>query len=534
LLNDASLNKGTAFTKEERAALGLRGLLPPHVFTIEEQVARFLENYRRKQTDLERYLHLVSLQDRNETLFYRVVMDNLEEMMPIVYTPTVGQACQQFGHVFRRSRGLYISYQDKGSVAELVRNWPRNDVRAIVMTDGERVLGLGDQGVGGMGIPIGKLSLYTACAGIDPRQCLPVILDVGTENETRLQDPLYMGLRQHRVRGKDYDAFVGEFITAAREVWPKVLIQFEDFANTTAFALLERWRNRICAFNDDIQGTAAVILAGIFSALRLTKKSLREQKILFLGAGEAGIGIADLITSAMVDEGDKLEEARRTCWFVDSKGLVVKSRDNLPEHKLRYAHDFRQITDFLGAVQALRPTAIIGVSTIAKSFNRQVVETMSQHNERPIILALSNPTSKTECTPEEAYTWSNGKAIYASGSPFPAFTYQGKTFVSGQGNNVYIFPGVALGVIASEATHVSDRMFAEAAKALASQTTEADLGIGRIYPSLAHIREVSAHIGVAVAEVAFNDGLAGIERPADVLELVKSKMWMPRYREYVS
>jgi malate dehydrogenase (oxaloacetate-decarboxylating)(NADP+) len=527
LLHNPLLNKGTAFTEVERNTLGLKGLLPPQVFTMEEQVARVLENYRRKQTDLERFIHLASLQDRNETLYYRVVMDNLEEMMPIVYTPVVGQACQQFGHIFRRPRGLYISYQDRGHMAEIMRNWPGKDVRVIVMTDGERILGLGDQGAGGMGIPVGKLALYTACAGVPPAQCLPVLLDVGTENEEYLHDPLYMGIRQHRVRGKEFDDFVAEFITAARAAWPKVLIQFEDFANLNAFRLLEQWRDKICTFNDDMQGTAAVTLAGLFSALRITRKSLRDQKILFLGAGEAGIGIADLIVSAMVDEGATLEEARRRCWFVDSKGLVVKSRKDLVEHKLRYAHDFPYAPDLLSAVNALKPTALIGVSTIPKSFNQAVVEAMSRMNERPIILALSNPTSKAECSAEEAYTWSKGKAIYASGSPFPTFVYEGKTLVPGQGNNAYVFPGIGMGIVACEATRVTDRMFAQAAKALAEQVLESDLEMGRIYPSLTRIREVSAFIGAAVAEVAFKDGLAGIEKPADVLAFVRSKQWAP-------
>ena len=533
LLHDPALNKGTAFTAEERAALGLQGLLPPIVFTMEEQVARVMENYRRKQTDLERYIHLVSLQDRNETLFYRVVIDNLEEMMPIIYTPTVGQACQQFGHIFRRPRGLYISCQDRGHVADVLRNWPKPDVRVIVVTDGERILGLGDQGAGGMGIPVGKLSLYTACAGLPPAQCLPVTLDVGTENEGYRRDPLYMGLRQHRVRGEEYDDFVAEFLEAAQQVWPKVLVQFEDFANCNAFRLLDRWRDRICTFNDDMQGTAAVTLAGLFSALRITRGSLREQKILFLGAGEAGIGIADLIVSAMVDEGASLADARRRCWFVDSKGLVVKSREGLAEHKLRYAHDFPFAPDLLAAVHALEPTAIVGVSTIAKSFHRAVLEAMCQRNERPIVFALSNPTSKAECSAEEAYTWSKGRAIYASGSPFPPFAYEGRTFVPGQGNNSYIFPGVGLGVVASEARRVTSRMFAQAARSLASQVLQSDLEMGRVYPSLKRIREVSAHIAAAVAEVAFQDGLARAERPARTLDLVTARMWEPRYERYV-
>ncbi len=533
LLHDPLLNKGSAFTEAERIACGLEGLLPPRVHTMEEQVSRVLDNYRSKETDLERYIHLISLQDRNETLFYRVVMDNIEEMMPIIYTPTVGQACQQYGHLFRRPRGLYISFKDRGRIARILLNWPQKDVRVIVVTDGERILGLGDQGVGGMGIPVGKLSLYTACSGINPAQCLPVMLDVGTENDTYLRDPLYMGLRQHRVRGKEYHEFVDEFVTAVREVMPKALLQFEDFGNSTAFHLLERWRDRICTFNDDIQGTAAVTLAGIFSALRLTGKSLRDQRILFLGAGEAGIGIGDLIVSAMWDEGEKIEDARRKCWFVDTKGLVVKGRENLAHHKLRYAHDFPHVPDFVSAVHALEPTAIIGVSTIPKAFSEEVIEAMATINQRPIIFALSNPTSKAECSAEEAYTWSKGKAIYASGSPFPPCTYGGKTFVPGQGNNSYIFPGVGLGVVACEARHVTDRMFAEAAKALAAQVLESDLEMGRIYPSLKRIQEVSARIAAAVAEVAFKEGLAGVEKPADVLELVKSNMWAPRYHDYV-
>ncbi len=533
LLHDPLLNKGTAFTEEERKQLGLTGLLPPQVFTIEQQVCRVLENHRSKQTDLERYIHLASLQDRNETLFYRVLMENLDEMMPIVYTPTVGQACQQFGHIFRRSRGLYISIKEKGNIAEILKNHSCNDVRVIVVTDGERILGLGDQGTGGMGIPVGKLALYTACSGISPAQCLPVMLDVGTENEGYLGDPLYLGIRQHRVRGQEYDEFVSEFLTAATERWPDVLVQFEDFANHNAFRLLEEWRDKICTFNDDMQGTASVTLAGLLSALRITKKSLREQKILFLGAGEAGIGIGDLIVSAMVDDGDTLEEARKKCWFVDSKGLIVKDRDNLVEHKLRYAHDFPYAATFLDAVKALKPTAIIGVSTIPKSFTKEVVEAMSEYNEHPIIFALSNPTSKSECSAAEAYDWSNGKAVFASGSPFPPHVMDGKTFVPGQGNNAYVFPGIGLGVVASKAKHVTDRMFSQAARALADQVLESDLEMGRIYPALSRIREVSAKIGVAVAEEVFKDGLATIERPADMLKHIEACQWQPDYVSYV-
>ncbi|MBI5067518.1 MAG: NAD-dependent malic enzyme [Deltaproteobacteria bacterium] len=532
LLHDPLLNKGTAFTLAEREALDLRGLLPPNVHTIEEQLARVMDNYRHKSTDLERYIHLVSLQDRNETLFYRLVTDHIEEMMPIIYTPTVGQACQQWGHLFRRPRGMYLSWNDRGLIKDILRDWPNPDVRVIVVTDGERILGLGDQGVGGMGIPVGKLSLYTACAGIDPAKTLPIMLDVGTENEGYRRDPLYMGLRQHRVRGAPYDAFVAEFVEAVHQAYPKALIQFEDFGNQNAFRLLEQWREKVCTFNDDIQGTAAVTLSGLYSAQRLTGKKLADQTVLFLGAGEAGIGIGDLIASAMVDEGMDLATARKRCWFVDTKGLVVKSRTDLAPHKLRFAHDAPPVGDLLAAIRTVRPTALVGVSTMPKAFNRQVVEEMSQRNPRPILFALSNPTSKSECSAEEAYTWSKGKAIFASGSPFPPFVLEGKTYVPGQGNNSYIFPGVGLGVVAAQARHVTDRMFAAAARTLASLVLESDLEMGRIYPALTRIREVSAHIGAAVAEVAFQDGLAGIPRPADVKAMVKAEMWEPKYRDY--
>ena len=534
LLRDPIHNKGTAFTKVERLALGLEGLLPPAVFTIEMQESRFLENYRRKQTDLERYLALCALQDRNETLFFKVVTDHLEEMQPIVYTPTVGLACQQFGHVFRRARGMYVSYEDRGNVRNLVRNWPGDDVRVIVMTDGERILGLGDQGAGGMGIPIGKLGLYVACAGLNPAWCLPVMLDVGTENPERLEDPLYMGIRQRRIRGRDYEDFVEEFVTAARDQWPRALVQFEDFGNTMAFRLLRHWRERIPTFNDDIQGTAAVVLAGIHSAVRMTGQKLLDQRILFLGAGEAAVGVADLCVSALVELGANADEARRQIWMVDSKGLVVKSRHDLAEHKLPYAHDAKPAAELLTAIQHVKPTILIGLSTAPRAFNREVIEEMCKLNERPVVFALSNPTSKSECTAEEAYGFSHGRAIFASGSPFPPVTVGGKTHVPGQGNNSYIFPGVGMGLVASGATRVPDAMFLAAAKALAELTTPEDLAMGRVYPALTRIREVSAHIAAEVAEVAFKMKLANVARPASVSEFVTSQMWQPRYETYVA
>lgn len=533
LLHDPLLNKGTAFTEEERDALGLRGLLPPHVHSQDEQAVRVLGNFRREPTDLEKHIFMIALQERNETLFYRVVLDNLEEMMPIIYTPTVGQACQEYGHIFRRSQGIYVTSEDRGRVADLLRNWPRKEVRVIVLTDGERILGLGDLGASGMGIPVGKLSLYTACAGVDPSLCLPVTLDVGTENEALLSDVLYLGIKQRRLRGDAYDDLVEEFVVAAQEVFPQALIQFEDFANVNAFRLLEKYRDRVCTFNDDIQGTGGMALAGLHSALRITEGQLRDQKILFLGAGEAGIGIGRSIVSAMVAEGLSEAEARNRCWFVDSRGLVVKGRSELAEHKHPYAHDHEFLPDFLSAVESLEPTVIIGVSGKPSMFTRPVLEAMTRFNQRPIVFALSNPTSKAECTAEEAYTWTQGRAIFASGSPFDPVTIHGKTYIPGQGNNAYIFPGVGLGVIACGARFVSDEMFFAAAKALAHEVSEADLEQGRVYPPLVRIRDVSAVIAVAVAEVAYDRGLARKPKPQDMLTYIKSQMYEPKYQRYV-
>ena len=533
LLRDPVLNKGTAFTEEERDALGLRGLLPPHVHTMDEQLLRVLRNLRAKPTDLEKYIFLVSLQDRNKTLFYRVLLENIEELVPIVYTPTVGQACLEYGHIFRRPRGIFITANDKGRVADLLENWPDKNIRIIVVTDGERILGLGDLGADGMGIPIGKLSLYTACAGIPHTVTLPVTIDVGTENELLLNDPLYIGLKQRRLRGEAYDELIEEFIVAVQEVFPAALIQFEDFGNINASRLLRKYRNEVCTFNDDIQGTASVSVAGLYSALRITGGKLKDQKILFLGAGEAGIGTGDLIVSAMVDEGLSEEEARLRCWFVDSKGLVVKSRTNLTEDKLLYAHDHEFLSDFLAAVEALKPTAIIGVSGKPRMFTQSVLEAMARLNERPIVFSLSNPTSNTECTAEEAYTWTEGRAVFASGSPFDPVTVHGKTFVPAQGNNVYIFPGVGLGIIASWARHVPDEMFLVAARALAQLASEADLEQGRILPPLTRIREVSAVIATAVADVAYKRGFATKPKPEDLPEYIRSLMYEPEYDSYI-
>jgi len=532
LLRDPSLNKGSAFTAKERDALGLRGLLPPHVANQDEQVARILENFERLHTPLSKYILVAALQDRNEALFYRVIIDYPDEMMPIIYTPTVGLACQQFGHIYRRPRGLFISADDRGRIAQLMRNWPHHDTAMIVVTDGERILGLGDLGANGMGIPIGKLALYTACAGVHPWRCLPIMLDTGTNNEALLNDPLYLGIRQKRLSGHAYDELVEEFMAAAQEVFPDAVVQFEDFANHNAFRLLKRFRDRACCFNDDIQGTAAVAVAGIFSALRVTRKSMSEQTFLCLGAGEAATGISSQLTAAMVEDGLDPAAARRRCWMVDSKGLVVASRTGLAEHKVPFAHDHPSVDDFLGAVKKLKPTAIIGVGAMPGMFTGEVIEEMARLNERPIVFSLSNPTSKSECSAQQAYEWSGGRALFASGSPFDPVDFGGQHFVPRQGNNSYIFPGVGLGVIAVRSSRITDDMFMAAARVLAASVKETDLAQGSLYPPLREVREVSVRIAVAVAEVAFRDGLADIDRPDDLLAFIREQMFNPRYPIY--
>jgi malate dehydrogenase (oxaloacetate-decarboxylating)(NADP+) len=527
-LRDPLLNKGTAFSEAERDALGLRGFLPAHVFTMETQVERVLTNLRSLSSDLAKYVALNELHDRNEALFFRVVCDNIDEIQPLIYTPTVGLACQRFGYIFQRPRGLFIGADDRGRVAELLGNWPY-PVKLIVVTDGERILGLGDLGANGMGIPVGKLSLYSACAGIDPELCLPVMLDVGTNNEALLNDPYYIGLRQKRICGAAYDEFMDEFVTAARKTFPGVLLQFEDFANHSAFRLLHKYRDKICVFNDDIQGTAAVALAGLLSALRVSGSKLREQRLLFLGAGEAATGIADLVVSAMMAEGASEAEALRRNWLVDSRGLVVKDRPGLTEHKLRYAHDHAPIGDFLTAIETLKPTAIIGVAAVGGAFTPEVLEAMARINDRPIVFALSNPTSKAECSAEAAYRYTGGRALFACGSPYDPVQLDGRTFVPRQGNNSYIFPGVGLGAIASGSRLVTDEMFMAAARTLAYLVDQADIEQGSLFPALPRIREVSAHIAAAVAEVAYKRGLATGPMPNDLIGYIQSQMYDPRY-----
>jgi malate dehydrogenase (oxaloacetate-decarboxylating)(NADP+) len=533
ILHDPIRNKGTAFTEAEREELCLRGLLPPRVHSMAEQELRVLGNVRAKPTDLERYLYLIALQDRNENLFYRVVMNHLDEMMPIIYTPTVGLACQEFQHIYRKPRGFYVSLNDKGRIKEILQNWPHKNARIIVVTDGERILGLGDQGADGMGIPIGKLSLYTACAGIPPTECMPVMFDVGTNNEDLLDDPLYNGVERHRLRGVEYDELFDEFIQAAKEVFPGVLIQIEDFGNQNAFRLLEKYRHNTCLFDDDIQGTGAVAVAGIIAAMRITGGALDDQKLLFLGAGEAGIGIADVFVAALRKEGMSEDEARKRCWFVDSRGLLCEGRDNIAQHKAPYAHKHEYIDNLLDTVKTLKPTVLLGLSGQPQTFTKEVVEAMSEINERPVIFALSNPTSMAECTAEQAYTWSGGRAVFASGSPFDPVKFGNQTFVPGQGNNAYIFPGVGLGIIVSQSHVVTDEMFLAAAFSLAGQVKDSDLERGRVYPPLADIRLVSAKIAAEVAKMAYESGFTSREQPEDILADVKNYMYRPVYPHYV-
>jgi malate dehydrogenase (oxaloacetate-decarboxylating)(NADP+) len=529
LLRDPRFNKGTAFTAAERRAWGLEGLLPPAIATMGLQVERRHDEIAHLTDDLQKYLVLSDLQARNETLYYALLMSDPATYMPLVYTPTVGEACQKFGHIFREARGLYLPIEARGRVKELLGNWPEKDVRVIVVTDGERILGLGDLGAGGMGIPLGKLALYTACAGVPPRVGLPVVLDVGTNNERLLEDPLYLGLRRHRVRGEEYEAFVDEFVQAAQERFPRCCIQWEDFANFNAIPILARYRDAICTFNDDIQGTAAVALAGILAALRLTGGTLTEQRFLFLGGGSAATGIAELISQAMAQEGLPLAEARRRNALFDSHGLLVTGRSDVAEFKKPFLVDHPAAGTFVEAVRALRPTGIIGVSTMPKLFTRDVIEAMAAINERPIIFPYSNPTSRSECTAEEAYRWSDGRAIFASGSPFPPVEMDGRHFAPGQGNNVYIFPAMGMAVYATEAARVTDAMFILAARAVAEQVTGEDLAQGLIYPPLSRILEASLHVAERIAAGIFDQGLARVPRPADISALVRERVYRPVY-----
>ena len=521
-------NKGVAFTEKEREELGLSGLLPTAVSTNDQQVERMHEILDRFEKPIDKALVLDSLHATDEDLYFRLLTRYTAEYMPVVYTPTVGEYCQRFSHIFRYPRGLFISYQHAGHVRDVIERAPNKEVDVIVVTDGERILGIGDQGINGMGIPIGKLALYTACAGIDPAKTLPVVLDVGTNREEYLNDPLYLGLRKPRSRGPEYRALVDEFIAEARRRWPNVLIQFEDFGNQNAFKLLADYQEKILCFNDDIQGTASVVVSGLYSAMRIKNEKLTDQMFLFFGAGEAACGIANLIADALVSEGMTREEALKHCALFDSKGLVTKSRmDELAAHKKPFAHDYAKCTDFVEAIKLIKPTGIIGVAAQPRTFTTEVLEEMAKLNERPIIFALSNPTSRAECTAEEAYRVTKGKALYASGSPFAPVEYEGKTFVPRQGNNSYVFPALGLGAVFSRSKWMPDGMFLVAAKKLAELVTDADLEQGSLYPSLDDIRPVSVKIGAAVAAYAYDNGLAGNERPQDLEKAVEAFMYRP-------
>lgn len=529
LLREPHLNKGTAFTIEEREEFGLTGLLPDVVATVEQQLERIEAHIISLATDLDRYVYFSDLQERNESLFYRILMKDPVAYMPVVYTPTVGLACQTFGRIYRRPKGLYISARQRGNIANVLRNWPEHNPRFIVVTDGERILGLGDLGAQGMGIPIGKLALYTACAGVPPEYSIPVVLDVGTNNEALQNDQFYIGIREPRLTGEAYDSFVEEFVVAVQDVFPNCCIQWEDFANHHAVPLLERYRNRIASFNDDIQGTAATGVAGVIAAMRFKGERLQDQTILFFGAGSAGIGIADLLCTVIAEEGITLEEARKRVWLVDSKGLVESTRTELSEGKQNYAHEHACCITLAEAVRSTKATILIGTSTIPKSFTQDVIEGMAENTERPIIFPYSNPTSKSECSAEEAYSWTNGKCIFASGSPFPPLTYNGKHYTPGQGNNVFIFPAMGLAILAANPTHIPDEGFIVAARALAAQVRPEDFATGLIYPPMKNIRESSMHVAAAVTEYFHDAGLAREPRPADIAAHVRSIAWKPIY-----
>ena len=528
VLFNPALNKGTAFTEAEREQLKLRGLLPPAVSAPDVQLDRALQNMRRKHNDIEKYIFLSALQSRNERLFYRLILENIREVMPIIYTPTVGRACKEFAAIFRQPKGIYITKKDKGNVAEILNNWPEKDVRVIVVTDGERILGLGDLGANGMGIPIGKLALYVACAGIQPNQCLPIMIDVGTNNQELLDDPLYLGIRQKRIQGEEYDALVDGFIQSVQLAYPKALIQFEDFLTPNAYRLLTKYRNQVLCFNDDIQGTAGVALAGVYASTRISGIAFKDLRIMFLGAGSAATGIADLITYAFQKEGFSEQESRQKLWFVDVKGLVVQSRNDLLPHNLPYAHD-HPAADFISAIKQIEPHILIGATGFPGTFTEEAVKLMAEINQRPALFALSNPTSRAECTAVQAYNWTQGRAIFTSGSPFAAVKYKDNCFKPGQGNNAYIFPGIGLGAVVSEASRISEDMFLVAAKTLANMVSEKDLSVGAIYPPLQNIRDVSLQIAVAVAEEIISSDLDSIRKVNNLKQKIEEYMYQPAY-----
>jgi len=526
VLRDKALNRSLVFGRKERDRLGLTGLLPHRVSSQRQMVDRVMANLDRLPRDIDRYVLLSSLQERNERLFYQLVIDHVDRILPLIYTPTVGEACRELSHIMREPKGFYITPDDRGQVRRILANWPQKDIRVIVVTDGQRILGLGDLGANGMGIAVGKLALYTACAGIDPQACLPVTLDVGTNNEELRNDVLYLGYPGRRLEGKAYFDLVDEFVTAVQSRYPDALIQFEDFLTPNAYALLNKYKDRVLCFNDDIQGTAAVALAGVYSSTRITGTPFKDLRIMFLGAGSAATGIADLMTTAFVDEGLSQAEARRRLWFVDVNGLVVSTRTDLMEHHRPYAHDFETL-GFVDAIDAIRPHVLIGATGAPGTFTRTVIERMSAINDRPVIFALSNPTSRAECTPEQAYSWSGGRAIVASGSPFGPVTYEGRVLRPAQGNNAYVFPGIGLGAVACRARTLPDALFLAAARALANLVRPGDLEQGSLYPPLRDIRKVSLAIALSVAKKAYEMNLAREKRPKSIRQSIEAIMYEP-------
>jgi malate dehydrogenase (oxaloacetate-decarboxylating)(NADP+) len=529
VLQDPRLNKSTAFTEAEKQALGLVGLLPDVTETEDQQLQRVNLQLAQKPTDLERYIYLMNLLDQNETLFYRTLMSDPARFLPIVYDPTIGEACLKFGHIYRQARGMYLSMTRRGKVKDVLKNWPQQDVRFICVTDAGRILGLGDLGANGMGIPIGKLQLYTACAGVPPQYLLPMYLDAGTNNEQYLHDPLYLGMRKTRPSTEELYSFVDEFVEAVQEVFPKCCIHFEDWTGVDAVHLLQRYRDKYCVYNDDVQGTAGIVLAGMINAAKIKGKKLSDEKYLFLGAGSAGIGLADLLCTAMVQEGLTLKQAQSRVYMFDINGLLEDTRKDLVDFQKPYAHKHAPTRDFVAAIESIKPTTIIGVSTVGGTFTQKVIEAMSRINEHPVVLALSNPTEHAECTPEQAYTWSKGKAIYAAGVQFPPVRFNGQTFLPGQANNFYIFPAVGMAIFATQASRVTDEMFIEAARAVADQVPSDLLNQGLLYPLQSNILETEIQTAARVAKLVFDLGLARVARPADMVAIVREHVYKPEY-----
>jgi len=529
LLDSPVYNKGTAFTVEERRRFGLEGLLPPAVETLDRQVERVMGHLEAKTSDLERYIYLIGLADRNETLFFRTVMSDPRRFVPILYDPTVADACLAFGHIFRRARGMYITRDMKGRMAQVLRNWPEHDVRFVCVSSGGRILGLGDIGANGMGIPIGKLQLYTACAAVPPERLLPVLFDIGTTNAALRADPLYLGLREPPPSADEVDALVDEFVAAVNEVFPGCCIHFEDWKGTDAIRLLKRYKDKVLCYNDDIQGTAAIALAGLTTALQIIGAPLTEQRILFLGAGSAGLGIASMIVSAMQAKGLSPEAARGRIALFDVNGLIEATRTDLSEEQRVFARDMAPSKDFVATIEAFRPTAIIGVSTKGGTFTQQVVEAMSRLNERPIIFALSNPTDRAECTAEQAYIWSKGRALYAAGVQFPDVRLNNEVFHPGQANNFYIFPAIGLATYVARPKRLTDACFIAAAEASADQVGPDLRSKGMLFPSQSNILETEVTTAARVADFMLDAGLAQVKRPSDTRAWVEGQLYTPRY-----